>query len=293
MSSMLDFAGVALLATSAGFHSIDRARAGHDWFSGAIPLQQDIGSIFAVCGVLLLIAGRATRIVRTTSQAASSGESKSLPNIAPESSPAHVSIDQGVDVENQPRPSGALDGCASVLAAIALRRGRDALIRSGSRGNQTRRDSGPLVRVWISIVVDRKTLVRITRIFGGPDEDQSAERLQSVTYGPMGLAAQTGRHVCARIPPQSDMVEELVSKWDFPEPVAMSVRPDRRSWFGVPVIWHGQVHAMICADSSEEDFFSSSIQRLLLDASLGVAENLLRDYTPEWVSGSGVGPADD
>ncbi|HEX6751823.1 MAG TPA: hypothetical protein VF092_31300 [Longimicrobium sp.] len=67
-------------------------------------------------------------------------------------------------------------------------------------------------------------------------------------------------------------VDELVREWAYTEHDARRLSSDRRSWMAVPVFDSGfVVVAVVYLDSNDTEFFTPELQKIILDASGGIA----------------------
>lgn len=130
----------------------------------------------------------------------------------------------------------------------------------------------------------RATIHRVVPGQGGVEEVEqllpyiggtgsSAGRTFSVRSGIIGKAVRE-RSVFAASRVSSEyeaFLSELVRDWSYTMDDARKLSPDRRSWMAVPIpVEGGPVVAVVYLDSSEPEFFSGEVQRVVLEACAGI-----------------------
>lgn len=114
----------------------------------------------------------------------------------------------------------------------------------------------PHAKIRLSIFrPENDKLRRITSYIGDGEFDGEPDEIP-VSVGVVGSAARNFTNTHAKLPAGGTLADYLMSKWGFTAEMAAKVKPDRASWYGVPIGSKStRLLGVLMCDSCEADFF--------------------------------------
>lgn len=127
--------------------------------------------------------------------------------------------------------------------------------------------------------VERQQLEQLLPYIGG--RGGPPRRVFSVRTGAIGLAVREKEAVTVNRESDGhgDFVREMIHDWGYTEGEALAISSDRQAWMAVPMLSARNIPlAVVSLDSSIPGFFSTEVQKIVLDCCRGVGAYIQEAY---------------